>query len=120
MILKIVHNINCGNLAARHHGGIFGFFRMLKNGFARFLPSSVMADLNKKRKGISLKMETFGKKKDRREVIVVSDDDDEVSVAKGGSCVRKLLQSQQSDDENLTEESTTAAVKNKESDYENY
>ena len=46
--------------------------------------------------------------------------EDEVSVAKGGSCVRKLLQSQQSDDENLIEESTTAAVKNEESDYENY
>ena len=78
------------------------------------------ADFNKKRKDISPKKETFGKKKDRREVMVLSDDEDEVSVAKGGSCVRKLLQSQQSDDENLIEESTTAAVKNEESDYENY
>ena len=66
-------------------------------------------------------METFGKKKDRREVIVVNNDQDEVSVAKGGcSCVRKLLRFQQSDDGNLIEESTTAAVKNEESDYENY
>ena len=47
-----------------------------------------MADLNKKRKDISPKMETFGKKKDQREVIVVSDDEDKASVAKGGSCVR--------------------------------
>ena len=79
--------------------GHFWLFRVLKNGFARFLPSSVKADLNKKRKDISLKMETFGKRKDRREVIIVSDDEDEVSVAKGNSCVRKLLHSQQSDDE---------------------
>ena len=101
--------------------GHFWLFRMLKNGFARFLPFSVMADLNgNKRKDISPKMENFGKKKDRREVIVVSDDKDEVSVAKGGSFVRKLLQSQQSDDENLIKESTTAAVKNRESDYESY
>ena len=53
-----------------------------------------MADLNKKRKDISPKMETIGKKKDRREVIVVSDNEDEVSVAKGGSCVRYSLSSQ--------------------------
>ena len=53
-----------------------------------------MADLDKKRKDISPKKETFGKKKDRREVIVVSDDEDEVNVAKGGSCVRCSLGSQ--------------------------
>ena len=41
-----------------------------------------MADLNKKRKDISPKMETFGKKKDQREDIVVSDDEDKASVAK--------------------------------------
>ena len=45
---------------------------------------SVMADLNKKRKDTSpkMQMETFGKKKDQREVIIVSDDEDKASVAK--------------------------------------
>ena len=43
---------------------------------------SVMADLNKKRKDTSPKMETFGKKKDQREVIIVSDDEDKASVPK--------------------------------------
>ena len=52
------------------------------------------APLNKKRKDISPKMETFVKKKDRRQVIVVSDDEDEASVAKGGSCARCNLSSQ--------------------------
>ena len=62
---------------------------------SQVLKSSVMADLFKeKRKDISPKMETFGKKKDRREVVVVSDDEVEVSVAKGGSCVRCSLGSQ--------------------------
>ena len=29
---KVVHNINYGNLAARHHGGIFGFSACLRMG----------------------------------------------------------------------------------------
>jgi hypothetical protein len=58
-----------------------------------------MADLNKKRKNITPKKETLGRKKhnseDRAEVIIVSDDETEVNISirvKGGY-VRKLLQS---------------------------